>query len=172
VEPGAVRLTDEALFAYHLVFVHGRLHFELTPSERRQLRTYLERGGMVFADAICSSTAFSASFRQELRQIFPALPLQRIPADHPLLTSVFGGENISSVTLRRMRTEAGRRSATAVHSASPDLEGLAIGDRYALIFSPYDISCALDSIATPACEGYTPEDALRIAMNVLLYSCQ
>ncbi len=172
VEPGSVRLTDEELFEYHLVFLHGRFRFELTPSERQQLRTYLVRGGMVFADAICSGKAFSESFRREMKEVFPEQPLKRIPTDHPLLTHTFGGEDISSASLRTLeRARIDRPPATVIRHVEPHLEGLAIGDRYAVIFSPYDISCSLDGHATPNCEGYVPEDALRIAVNVLLYSC-
>ena len=47
-----------------------------------------------------------------------------------------------------------------------------MGDRWGVIFSPYDISCALEKHNSLECQGYTPEDAARIALNVLLYSLQ
>jgi hypothetical protein len=40
----------------------------------------------------------------------------------------------------------------------------------AVIFSPYDISCALEQHEALQCRGYTREDAARIGLNVLLYS--
>ena len=39
-----------------------------------------------------------------------------------------------------------------------------------VIYSKYDISCALDLQASVACTGYVPEDAAKIAVNVVLYS--
>ena len=58
----------------------------------------------------------------------------------------------------------------AIRQVEPDLEGIKIGDRYAVIFSRYDISCALENHESLECEGYTRQDAARIALNVLLYS--
>ena len=78
-------ITDESLFDYHLVFMHGRTAFRLTDAERQQLRQYIERGGMLLADSICASRAFTESFRREMAAIFPNRKLERIPADDPLL---------------------------------------------------------------------------------------
>ena len=43
-------------------------------------------------------------------------------------------------------------------------------DRWAVVFSPYDLSCALERQATVACEGYVVEDAVKLGTNVVLYS--
>lgn len=172
-EPGQVRLGEDALFDYSIVFLHGRTNFQLTPAERRQLRAYLERGGMMFADAICSSRRFGDSFRREMQIVFPELSLERVPLDHPLLTDALGGEPIPSVSLRQSESpRLGRPARTRVRREKPYLEGLKIDDRYVVVFSPYDVSCALDGHATSGCDGLLPDDALRIALNVLLYSCQ
>jgi len=39
-----------------------------------------------------------------------------------------------------------------------------------VIFSPYDISCALEQHESFGCRGYTRQDAARIGLNVLVYS--
>ena len=39
-----------------------------------------------------------------------------------------------------------------------------------LIYSKYDISCALQRQASVACSGYLSEDAVKIAVNVILYA--
>ena len=95
-----VALTDDALFNYHLVFMHGRNTFRLTEAERKRLRTYLERGGMLLADSICTSRAFTESFRSEMALVFPERKLERIPADDPLLTAKFGGFVLKEVSRR------------------------------------------------------------------------
>jgi hypothetical protein len=59
---------------------------------------------------------------------------------------------------------------SVVRPGEPYLEGIQLGDRYAVIFSPYDISCALENHESLECEGYTRKDAARIGLNVLLYS--
>jgi hypothetical protein len=53
--------------------------------------------------------------------------------------------------------------------APPQLESIKIDDRHAIIFPPYDLSCALEGPA-PQCEGYARKDAARISLNVLLYA--
>ena len=67
VEPREVKITDADLFDYHMVFMQGRTRFTLTEGERKQLRTYLKRGGMIFANAICASQPFAESFRHEMQ---------------------------------------------------------------------------------------------------------
>ena len=64
VRPELLDITDPRLFDYHLVFMHGRTAFHLTDMERKRLKEYIERGGMLLADSICASRAFTASFRR------------------------------------------------------------------------------------------------------------
>jgi len=52
----------------------------------------------------------------------------------------------------------------------PELEGIRLGDRYGVIFSPYDLSCALEKQESLECPGYTRDDAARIGLNIILYS--
>ena len=52
------------------------------------------------------------------------------------------------------------------------LEGLQIDDRYAVVFSPYDISCALESSSAMQCKGYIKEDAARLGTNIILFALQ
>ena len=85
VRPELLDITDPALFDYHLVFMHGRTAFRLTDGERRQLKLYLERGGMLLADSICASRAFSESFRREMAAILPDRKLERIPVERSAL---------------------------------------------------------------------------------------
>ena len=167
-------ITDDALFDYHLVFMHGRTAFHLTDAERQRLRQYLERGGMLLADSICASRAFSESFRREMAAIFPDHKLERIPVDDPLLSTTYGGFDLRTVS---RRDPAGGRAGgepleATVHKVPPDLEGIKFGDRWGVVFSPYDLSCALEKHDSLECRGYTREDAARIGLNVVLYSLQ
>jgi hypothetical protein len=171
LEPRELAISDPQMFRFHLVFMHGRHAFRLTPAERKQLVMYLERGGMLFADAICSSREFAESFAREMGEMFPNHRLERIPPNHPLFTPEFGGDDLSSVERREpQRAADGGPLKSLVRTGEPYLEGLKIGDRYAVVFSPYDISCALENHESLECEGYTRKDAARIALAVLLYS--
>lgn len=173
LQPRELALTDPALFDYHLVFMHGRNAFSLTEAERAQLRTFLQRGGMLFANAICASRPFADSFRQEMRKVLPEQPLQPIPAGDPLLTPSFGGFDLSVVTRRDPDPQpAGQPLKAVLRKGPPELEGIRLDSRWAVIFSPDDLSCALEKQETMECRGYTREDAARIGLNVILYSLQ
>ena len=166
-------ITDEALFDYHLVFMHGRTAFQLTDAERQRLKQFVERGGMLLADSICASRAFSESFRREMAAIFPDRKLERIPATDPLLSTTYGGFDLKSVSRRDPETAArGQPIEATVRKTPPDLEGVKFGDRWGVVFSQYDLSCALEKQNSLECRGYTREDAARIGLNVVLYSLQ
>jgi len=172
-ERRTVSLVDDALFDYHLVFMSGRTAFRLTENERKRLRLFIERGGMVFADSICASQAFTESFRREMAAVFPDHALERIPASDPMLTKEYGGYDLSTVTrLDPQPAVAGRPMQTSRRQVPPALEGVKIDERWAIVFSPYDVSCALEKQNSLECQGYTRQDAARIALNVVLYSMQ
>jgi hypothetical protein len=168
-----ISLTDDALFDYHMVFMHGRTSFRLTDAERKQLKTYIERGGMLLADSICSSDAFTESFRGEMAAVFPGRPLQAIPAKDPLLTPTYGGFDLSAVTRRDPQSSGDKGPLKALlRKVAPELEAIRFDERYGVIFSRYDLSCALEKHDSLECQGYIPEDAARIGLNVILYSLQ
>jgi hypothetical protein len=45
-----------------------------------------------------------------------------------------------------------------------------IGDKWVVIYSKFDLGCALERQAGLECKGYTYESALRITSNIVLYS--
>lgn len=168
--PLEVELSNPDLYKYHVLFMHGRTSFELSPLERDQLRNYLERGGTLVADAICSSAAFARSFRREMSQIFPTQRLEPIRADDAIFTPAFGGTDVTSISRRRLKSLlAGSTAVASTIESSPELEAIRVGDRFAVIFSPLDISCALEGEPV-GCAGYVRRDAIRLAVNVLLYA--
>ncbi|HLA83401.1 MAG TPA: DUF4159 domain-containing protein [Thermoguttaceae bacterium] len=172
-EERLINLTDDELFDYHLVFMHGRTAFRLTDAERKRLAQYVERGGMVLADSICASKPFTDSFRREMAAIFPDRKLTRLVQADPLLTPAYGGYDLKLVTRNDPQASDAKGPLRAnKQKVVPTLEGVKLGDRWGVIFSPYDISCALEKHNSLECQGYTQEDAARIALNVLLYSLQ
>ena len=168
-----IGLTDDAMFNYPVVFMHGRNRFTLTEAERKQLKTYLDRGGVLMANAICASEAFAASFRREMEAMFPDNPLEPIPPNHPLFTTEKGGFDLSTVTRRDPQQRGGGgRMEDILRKVPPDLDGIRFGDRYGVIFSRFDLSCALEKQNSLECRGYIREDAAKIGLNILLYAMQ
>ena len=169
--PRALTPTDKNLYRYPVAYMHGRNGFSFNDKGIEQLRTYLtKRGGLLFADACCGSTAFDASFRQLLRKVFPDKTLKRIPIKHELFSNKIG-HTITRVG-RRMPESSNKKAALkiVVKQVEPFLEGIEVDGRLVVIYSKYDISCALEKQASISCRGYVEKDALRIAINVMLYA--
>ena len=164
--------TDE-LYKYPILFIHGRRAFRFNAQERKALAQYLQRGGTIFGDSICASPEFTSSFRREMKAIFNKQSLVRIPPDHPLFSNEFGGYELKTVTLRDPQVRAENDPLNAkLTRVSPYLEGLTIGERIAVIFSPFDLSCALENQTSPECKGYIKLDAAKLGANVILFGLQ
>lgn len=156
----------DVLVDYPFVFMHGFSAFSFTNQQRDDLRKYLLAGGFLFADSICSSAEFTDSFRKEMRFILDK-PLTPIPRDHEIWQDSSYSSRLEQVTRRvRDSQQGGFRDI----SQPPQLEGIELNDRLAVVFSPFDLSCAWESISSSQCEGYTNEDALKIGIRVILYS--
>jgi hypothetical protein len=80
---------------------------------------------------------------------------------------------LSQVAFRdpQIRTDQGPLQSKLT-KIKPLLEGVEIDGRLAVVFSPYDLSCALENQASLECKGYVKEDAARIGVNVVLYALQ
>jgi hypothetical protein len=170
-----VSLNDPKLYNYPILFMHGRNQFQLKEDERQQLRSFLERGGVLIANSVCASPAFTASFEAEMRAVLPEHAMQPIPSDNEMFTDAFGGFNLSQVTIRRPAPRAAGSEGPATVdqiTTPPRLDGISIDNRYAVIFSRYDLSCALEKHDSLECEGYTREDAARLGLNLIMYAMQ
>jgi hypothetical protein len=169
--PEQIDPADARLFDHHLVFMHGRQAFTFDKERRGRIATFLERGGTLLADSVCASSGFTQAFRAEIAAILPEHRLEEIPAADPLFTAAdYGGYDIREVTLREPAGGGDGPLGVRKRLITPRLEGVRIGDRWAVIFSPFDLSCALEKQNSMECTGYNREDAEKIALNVLLYS--
>jgi len=150
--------------------MHGRQGFTFDQPRRERIAKFLDRGGTLLADSVCAAGAFTKAFRDEIAAILPDPRIEEIPADDPIFTAAeYGGFDIRQVTLREPSGGEGPMGVRK-RQIPPKLEGVRIGDRWAVIFSPYDLSCALEKQNSMECTGYGRDDAEKIALNVLLYS--
>ena len=162
--------TDPALADYPILYMHGRKNFRISEAEREALRTYLDQGGFLFADACCGEKQFDESFRAVVRELYNR-ELEPIPLDHALFQSDLG-HDVREVR-RRLPLESGGGGAvqSEYRVGPPVLEGITDSrGRYVLVYSKYDLSCALERQATVNCAGYASEDAAKIATNIVIYA--
>jgi len=152
---------DPILIYYPLIYIRGRAAWALDKDDLVALRQHLEPGGgTLFADAACGSPAFDASFRRFVAQLLPNNPLVPIPPNDELLTNKVGF-NLADVQLT-IAAGGGR--------GHPLLEGVKINDHWAIIYSKFDIGCALERHTGMDCKGYTHESAVKIAANIVIYA--
>ncbi|MCL2710167.1 MAG: DUF4159 domain-containing protein [Planctomycetaceae bacterium] len=175
LQPRSVTLSEETLGDYPLLFMHGRGTLELTEAQHRRLRQHLERGGFLFANSICSADDFSTSFRAELRKVFPNAQWQRIPLSDPIFSDNYGGFPIDTLDIRLPeRTPGQQRTVAQTRPTQPELWGIRLSDddRWLVVFSPYDVSCALEKTNSLECRGYSRQSALQLSANVILYALE
>ena len=168
-EPATILLSDKSLFDYSMLVMHGRHGFTTTSEERERLSEYLSRGRLLMADACCGAKAFDRSFRDFMQDLYPGQQLERIPIDHELFTN----EDLHDLRKVDRRVAIQAENATlegGIVNGPPFLEGIKVDGRYVVIYSKHDISCALERQASLACAGYVTDDAVRISVNIFLYS--
>lgn len=159
---------DPAIFNYPMLYMHGRKNFLFSEEETSRLKEYFENGGFLFADACCGAEEFDESFRRAMEQVF-GQELAKVPSSHEIYNFQTGFD------IRRVkrRLPAKGRSATALDVresiGEPILEGIEVNGKYLVVYSKFDLSCALERQATTACAGYTTEDAVKIGTNLVLY---
>lgn len=146
---------------YPLAYIHGRAAFRFDNEDLQALRQHLEPGGgTLFADAACGSAAFDAAFRRFAAELLPNSPLVPIPHNDPLLSSKVG---FDLKDVQYTDAAGGRRDF-------PELEGIQLNGHWAVIYSKFDIGCALERHTGIDCKGYTHASAVKIAGNIVIYS--
>ncbi|MFK7734979.1 MAG: DUF4159 domain-containing protein [Pirellulaceae bacterium] len=154
---------------YPVVYIHGRGELRLSQTERDVLKNYLDNGGFLIGDAICADRAFAESFQREM-EIITGKPLENLPANHRLLTGDgFQGFNIQTVRMIDP-DQSGENIDSATRRIMPRLQYAKVDRRVAVLFSPLDLSCALESKHSLQCRGYVREDAARIGINMILFA--
>jgi hypothetical protein len=156
---------DENLVRFPFLYMHGRSQFSFTDEQIARLREHLERGGTLLADACCGREPFDTAFRAFAAKLLPDAKLQAIPTTDELFVASQGGDPLGFDLKRVQFTKA-----MAVAEGEPALEGMQLDGRWAVIYSKYDIGCALERHQGSDCRGYTHESAVKIATNVILYA--
>jgi hypothetical protein len=155
-----IDLVDPNLPNYPLAYMHGRSRFQFDRREREMLQGFLSTGGVLFADACCGNERFDESFRQMIKELFPETPLEPIPPEHEIYSTKIGYD------LSKVKLGPGMGGGLS----APSLEGVQVDGRYVVIYSKYDLGCALQKQQSKDCKGYTHESSIQIASNIALYA--
>jgi hypothetical protein len=156
-----VPLASEALFRHPLVYLTGHLPVRFTDAERRNVRRFVERGGMLFVDDHNHDIdgGFHKTATEEIVSV--AGPLVELPNDHPLYAAFFRFPDGPPTTSH----ELNGWGDNLVHK---HLLAVLRGDRIAVLYSNKDYSSEW---------GYHPDnkrfqavDNTRFGVNVIVYA--
>lgn len=135
---------------------HNAFHFD--DRMREQLARYVMDGGMIIGDACCGWKDFNQSFRQEMASIFTGNPLRKLPPDEPIFSSFY---KLGSFTYQKAD---GSR-----YDDEPCLEGISVGCRTGVVYSPVDLTCGWDGHDHPRGLRVMIDQARQVGANYVTY---
>ncbi|MBX7103650.1 MAG: DUF4159 domain-containing protein [Gemmataceae bacterium] len=162
--PEELTFTHPDVFKYKFLYLHGRSGFTCPPAGIENLRANLSTGGLLLADACCGSKTFDAAFREFAKKLYPEHALVPIPPNDPLYSADINGTAIGSVKVR-MAGGPGR----GYENAPPALEGIAVDGRWVVVYSRFDLGCALEKHTSGDCVGHDHDSALKLAGAAVNY---
>ena len=148
-------------FAHPILYMTGHNDFTLADEEVNNLRRYLAAGGVLVANACCGRKSFDTAFRREIARVLPDQKLDRVAAEHPVYRSVFPIQKVDYTPLVLHEHPGLNR---------PTLEGVSIENQLRVIYSPYGLVNGWSGAPNPYDRGYQDSDALRLGINILVYS--
>jgi Domain of unknown function (DUF4159)/Prenyltransferase and squalene oxidase repeat len=174
LEPKAIYPSDANVINYRFLYMHGRGAFSYKASQLEHLRFDLEENGaLLFADACCGSKPFDESFRKFMDELWvdhkDKPKLEPIPPDDELYSADLNGKKIDYVMCRRESPD-GKGIDTEFRKVKPALEGIKLNGRWVVIYSRYDIGCALERHPTPGCLGHDYASAVALGKAAVLYA--
>jgi hypothetical protein len=150
--------------------MHGRGTFSEDKGALKELRFCLKNGGLLLADACCGAPAFDRSFRKFMEVLWAddKLKLGPIPFGDELYSKELNGEEVRTVRCRLPGPDG--RPKRELSEVQPYLEGVKYKGRWVVIYSRYDIGCALERSKSPDCLGYDYDSAVRLGRAAVLYA--
>lgn len=151
----AVEAGSEQLFSYPVVFLTGHGNIVLSDRDVRNMRTYLQNGGFLYAD---DDYGMDRAFRREMKKVFPDQELTELPFSFGLYHAPFA-------------FPAGPPKTHAHDDKPPRGYGLFHNGRL-VVYYTYE-SNPSDGWVDPEVHGDLPEkreEALRFGTNILVWA--
>ena len=157
----SVPLGSPDLFKYPLAYLTGHLPVRFTDLERRTLREYCRRGGMLFVDDHNHDVdgVFHKSCTEEIARA--VAPLADLPNDHALYRAFFTFEDGPPATSH----ELNGWGDNLVHK---HLQAVMLGGRIAVLYSSKDYSSEWGF--HPDNKKFYSIDNTRFGVNIVVYA--
>lgn len=144
-----------------VLYRSGHYRFAFTPEERRLLREYMLNGGMMIFNTGLGSLPFYRSVTNELAQIFPEQPLQRLSSDHPIFHAFYDVDHVEYTPAVR---------AAGYRGNEPWFDGIEINCRVVALVSRWGLAVGWQGEVDDDYQAYLPESAFKLGVNILTYA--
>lgn len=144
-----------------ILYMSGHEAFEFSEEQRAALRQYVLDGGTFLGDACCGRPEFADSFRREVVAMFPNRAFDLLETDNPIFRAYYPYTKVNYIRW----VEGTKRE----FQGPPQLLGMYIGCRTAVIMTPWDLSCGWDEHTHEHGARVIPGDAIRLGINIVSY---
>lgn len=161
-EERIVPLSSDDIYDCPFCYLTGHKLVQFTSDEANRFKNYVERGGFVFVDD-CNHDIeglFAKSFEEQMKRLFGADKLQKIPNDHRLYSSFFEFEGPPATS-----QELNGWGDDLVHDY---LKAIIINDRIGVLYSNKDYGCEWDYDYRN--KRWYRIDNTRFAINIIVYA--
>ena len=158
-----VSLADASMFETPMLYLTGTTDFALGENERTNLRQFLLKGGVLFAEAGDGRATFDSAFRGEMARVLPDHPLIRVA---PTSTLLHQPNQVATVKVR----PALAAQLDAQRTTAPELYTADINGATAVIYCPRDLAAGWEQAPAPYAIGYEPADSIALGVNILFHS--
>ncbi len=158
-----IKLGEGKLKDYRLAHLTGTGQFRLSDTERGELKSFIDSGGLLIVDAAGGAATFTESLENELKELFPrsAVPLPVLKPEHPIFSSP---QKIQDV---EYRSHAKRILGNL---KTPQLRALERDGRVLMFVSHEDLSGGLVGEPVDGVHGYEPKSATALMTNIVLFA--
>ncbi len=158
IDQAVVKASDPKLYDYPFLYLTGHGNIRFSDREVDNLRTWMLRGGFLYAD---DDYGMDAAFRREIKRVFPERSLTELDPSFPLYTSFF---DFSSGTPKIHKHD----------EKSPQAFGIFDDNGRLMCLYTYETNIS-DGWADPETHNDPPEvrdTALKFGVNILEYVMQ
>lgn len=161
-EEQIIALADPAMLEAPFCYLAGHRLVQFNARERENFERYVRNGGFVFVDD-CNHDIdglFAVSFERQMRQIFGAKALRKIPNDHPVYSSFFEFDGPPATSF-----ELNGWGDDLVHDY---LKAIEIDGRIGVLYSNKDYGCEWDYDYRN--KRWLAVDNTRFGVNIAVYA--
>ncbi len=133
----------ETWLAAPILYFNGHRFPRFSRDDAKKLRRFVELGGTILAEACCGRKAFVDGMRSFAAEHFGEWPLGPLEPDHPIYHAMY-----------------------ELEQADFELEGISLGCRTSILFSPRDLSCLWEQGNLPVLS----ERAFKMGANIAAYA--